>query len=297
MSGVALRPIGVFIAALTLLVAHNARAECGCSCPAEDAPFFRGSATRSPETIARNARIFARLSRFDPGSVRIEAEGGAIVEHALEPAGDAAGVAYWIVPTLPLSPGSYTISATQTGGRFVHREAFVVLDEDDVAPPTVTGLHIETSVLPDLCSDLIGSAFVAWDRDPRGSAETLVVEVELLRDGTSLGRVFPSYSGPPGTRGLGTAAEPACFGEAHLDGLVAGEALTARVRMLDLAGNATTPADFDFVALESHAAPQSECGRWCSAGVGAATSRSLPMCLLAALLALLARRRRGRGAD
>ena len=114
-----MHPHRLGVAALVLLspvlTASPAGAQCACSgstCPADRPPFFSSSV--SPQ-LAPNARILARLDRYDPETVALATSDGAPVTFTLEPAGDAAGLAFWLTPTEPLATGSYVVSAALRG--------------------------------------------------------------------------------------------------------------------------------------------------------------------------------------
>jgi hypothetical protein len=200
---------------------------CGCYlsyCPARDSPFLRFELATP---LAPNARILARLSGFDPGSVELETTAGDPVAFALEPAGDAAGTAYWIVPAAPLMPGDYLLSATSRAERSVATEAFSVAARDDVTPPAVSGLRVAGVSVSNYCSELVGGAVSYSAVDPGLVYTAVALEVELWRGGVRFARVFPAQAYRSQPTEFGTSPAPDCFGAAHVDGLREGEELTA----------------------------------------------------------------------
>lgn len=278
----------IVLALAWLAVPVQAQTACPCGfCPANRSPFF--AVNVAPE-LAPNARIFARLDGFDLREVRLRTSSGAPIPFALEPAGDDAGTAFWVVPDAPLSPGSYVLAASLAVG-----QEFVVLPGDDTTPPPVGGLRIGTVARSDYCSDLTGG-WISWETGPDSdvSRSVFAVEVELWRDGAMFARVFPAQPVFITPVEFGTSPNPECFGSAHVDGLIEGEQLTARVRVWDMAGNATGFESSTFTVARSGPV---QCLQSCAATPG----RHLPptghglLALLALLLAASSRRREDAG--
>ncbi len=267
-----------------------AQGPCTCGrCPADLAPFF---AVDVPVSLAPNARILARMFRFDPASTTLTTAAGEPVAFALEPTGDTNVDAFWVVPAASLTPGGYRLAATRSGGGPPITQAFVVSGADDTTPPPVTGLRVVDIRANEYCGDLIGG-WVVWDSTvPREVIDGVIaLEVELWRDGVMFARVFPAQ---PVTSAVefGTSENPDCFGGAHVDGLMEGEELTARVRAWDMAGNAT---EFETTTFDVHRANWArDCSKSCSVTPGYDGNERPPLWLALPLLGAMWRARRSR---
>lgn len=191
---------------------------------------------------------------------------------------------FWLVPRAPLTEGrGYTLSLD--GAPSISVTVSGAADTTPPAPPVVNAASFRDG---DWCTDLVG----ATPAIPTPAEPYLTADVELLRGGVVIAHRI-------GTGLFVTADDPACFGRFHLDGLVEGEELTARVRVFDLAGNASEQVSVPLTARFARAGVRSPCGRWCSAGVPRRGDGFFPAGLLVALVALGvlgSRGRRGRAA-
>lgn len=225
---------------------------CSCTCPGDGLPFFR--TLTSPQTLAPNARIFARLSGFDASTVRLETASGSRIPLTLTAAGDASGTALWIAPNERLAPGAYTLAVDAAGGGPTYARDVMVGSDDDTTPPRIENVRLDDLGGIATCSSTAGIG-VVWDVIGTPDAEVVdgeyVVEVALQRDGVGVGTVFPREIGPTGTSWFGSSADPACLGVAQASGVTEGMAFTATVRVWDAAGNATIATVLPFRAARS----------------------------------------------
>lgn len=239
---------------MTIPAAARAQ-DCECQCPTDVMwePFLdsRGSSEQAP-----NARLFARLDGYDVSTLRLVGVGDPAI--VLELAGDGRASAFWITPEVPLASGSlYRMSVGSLDGARTFEATFTTSVSVDTSAPDVDEITVAAPPANRYCAHLIGGVVqVVAAPQPYN---TVVTEVEVLRDGALVGRVFP-------VQGVfGTSSSPDCLGAGHLDGLVDGEPLTARVRLWDLAGNATEWVDVPFTAQSATAGSDAPCGRWCTA--------------------------------
>ena len=279
-------------------VSHDGRvqAQCGCSCPAEGAPFLRGG-----HSLPTNARIFGRLGRYDAASVSLVTDAGTAVAFTLVPAGDGRGTAFWLLPDAPLVPGNYILSAHPLPGTSASEfSRHVVVDATvDTTPPPFTSLRFGAEH-PALCHPVVG-ATVGWDAPNPPSSDVLldefVTEVEITLAGGVVRTTFPEQVAFNGTTAFGTSDAPSCFGASEVQGLAAGSPVTGRVRIWDMAGNSTPFAPFELVPERLTVASVATCPRPDCAVSAPGTGRHRPVSTARLLplfaLALALSRRQG----
>lgn len=227
--------------------------------------------------VPSNARIFVRLAGLDSSTVALEGRGP--LAFTTEAAGDELGLGLWLGPEEPLSEA---VRVTASNGERSFSYGYDVVTGVDTTPPEPTEVRLEGLSDGAFCSEIAGARVVV--RFPGGpSPEGVTFEVELFRDGVSLGRTFPWTA-------FGTSADPDCLGPGYISGLVAGETLEAVVRVWDMGGNYSEHGPFTFTV--DHAEPGSArpCAI-CSAAPGARSS-GIWLGTLAVLATVLARRRR-----
>lgn len=255
--------------------ASTARAQgCECSCLAPTGPFLIPPSDRA--RLATNARIFAWLTDEEAATVRL-VQGEREVAVRVEAAADDVAGAFWIVPTEPLARagGDYVVSA----GTPPQSARFVVVDEQaDVDAPILRGASAAPIRDDTWCAAIVGAAIEA-DVEPE-QPYVRVHEIELLRGETVIAHRFA-----PSTI-FGTASAPECLGPAHVDGLVEGETLRARIRVWDAAGNASAAVELEVAPASTRAGSDRPCGRTCSVAPpsGASPSTAFAAALLLAAI-------------
>jgi hypothetical protein len=264
---------------------------CPCRCPSEE--LVVGPALAQPlggtAVYPPNTRLLLQFARYDAGSVALRDEMGADVPFALEPAGDAAGMASWLVPAAPLAAGMYTLSArSRVGGGSVGAVLEVGGEPDTVAPVLADFGVYSFGDEGYECGLVTGGSMGhrtnyyldgAWVYE-----EGVVFEVEVEQAGSVVGTAFTSGI-------VGTASMPDCLGAGHLPGMTIGTA-TLRVHAWDLGGNRVDLGSHE-LTVRSQRANSYPCARWCSVSPGRAPAGILPWAALAWLAAVL-RPRRGR---
>ncbi len=250
-----------------VIAAPAAGQPCGCGCLSNAPPFFAGTAA-GPHPVAPNARLFARLDGYDPSSLTLRDGTGASIAFTLVSAHDSAGTAFWVEPTLPLTPGgTYHLTVMHMNGSLFTTELAVEAAERHTAP-TLTGIRVAgpSSTGPGLCGEVAG-ARAAWTTLAGAPLDDLVIEIEVERSGTLIGTTLVHST--PGldsqeTTWFGSGPDAHCLGGAWLPDLVVAENLDARVRAWDQAGNVSAWATVPFQPAELGVASPVPCPAQCS---------------------------------
>jgi len=261
---------------------------CGCVCPADGSRTFQ-FLTRNAR-VPVNARLLVHVTPDRVDTVRLR-RGERDFDVAVEP---LEGVADWYSVTVAggLEPdGVYDLEVGLPSGA-VDSVRLTASEEADTNAPDASRVEI-VNYFSDrsLCYDVIGAA-LTWETGAFAYDDHVVFDVEVSRGDEPLGRVILRRDARRfGRPADGRDGADDCLAGHRIDGIAQGESLTARVRVLDIAGNQSEYV-VDFEPRLDEAIPPGTACPYCAAAPASDARPGVAGTTLLALILLAAWRRR-----